>query len=609
MILRFIRSRSAHGLAVAAVSVFPMLAVGQTHHFPTPGTDPARPETPAATIPQTPAITPDGSVVEDVIARVNDQIISRSDLERAQAQLQQELSQSQAADGEERQKNLLRDLIDQQLLISKGKDLEINPDAEVVRRLDELRKQNHLATMDDLEKAARQQGVSFEDFKAQIRNNVITQSVVRDEVARRINMTQSDEQKYYNEHKEQFAQPEQVRLSEILVPVPTDASDEVLAISKKKADSIETSLEGGANFSDTAKKMSGGPTAEQGGDLGYFKRGTLAPVLENATFDLKAGQFTKPIRTRQGYVILQVADHQVAGTPPLSQVEDQVREAMYSEEMAPALRAYLTKLREEAYIDIKPGFVDTGASPHETKPVFSAYTPPAPKKKVEHVKARFDNGRHGANNGTVETATVELNKHGKPKKVNKEKIRYGQAPRVALPAGPVTTADAVAVAPAPGTAIAPTSEESNTLSAAANSDDPLAPAPAPKVKSRYSSREIEKKVNAEKVAKVERKAARKIAETPEGPTTQEQSTRKVQATPLGLNGDTATKKKKKRKKGDPKDRLQNKTPEKAAPLVQNPLPDKNTGLPPVPAKDAPASQQSTQPATTQTPAAAPTQQQ
>ena len=130
------------------------------------------------------------------------------------------------------------------------------------------------------------------------------------------------------------------------------------------------------------RRYSGGPTAAQGGDLGLFKRGALAKVLEDQTFGLKAGESTAPIRTRQGFVILKVTDTSGGGVPPLKDVEPQIQEAMYMEQMQPALRAYLTKLREDAYIDIKPGFVDTGASPKQTKPVFTAYTPPVAKKKT-----------------------------------------------------------------------------------------------------------------------------------------------------------------------------------------------------------------------------------
>ncbi len=85
-----------------------------------------------------------------------------------------------------------------------------------------MRKQNHLDTMEDLEKAASSQGVSYEDFKQHIRNEIITQQVIRDEVGRHIQMTDAQLQQYYRQHMNDFTQPESVRLSEILIPVKTE---------------------------------------------------------------------------------------------------------------------------------------------------------------------------------------------------------------------------------------------------------------------------------------------------------------------------------------------------------------------------------------------------
>ena len=81
---------------------------------------------------------------------------------------------------------------------------------------------------------------------------------------------------------------------------------------------------------------------------------------------MKAGEVTDVIRTKQGYVILKVTDHQMAGIPPMKEIEPKIQDALYYEKLQPALRAYLTKLREEAYIDIMPGYVDSGASPNQT---------------------------------------------------------------------------------------------------------------------------------------------------------------------------------------------------------------------------------------------------
>ena len=87
---------------------------------------------------------------------------------------------------------------------------------------------------------------------------------------------------------------------------------------------------------------------------------------------LKAGEVTDVIRTKQGYVILQVTEHQMAGIPTLKEVEPRIQDALYMQKLQPALRAYLTTLREEAFIDIKTGYVDSGASSNQTKPVETA---------------------------------------------------------------------------------------------------------------------------------------------------------------------------------------------------------------------------------------------
>jgi peptidyl-prolyl cis-trans isomerase SurA len=167
-----------------------------------------------------------GTTVEDIIARVNDQIITRSDYDRALSELDQEARQHGATTLQEisaGHKDLLRNLIDQQLWLSKGKELGVTGDTELIKRLDEIRKQYNLETLDDLEKAAKEQGVSFEDFKANIRNGIITQEVMRQQVGARIQFTPGEAERYYAQHKQDYAQPESERLSEILVSTGTPA--------------------------------------------------------------------------------------------------------------------------------------------------------------------------------------------------------------------------------------------------------------------------------------------------------------------------------------------------------------------------------------------------
>lgn len=339
-----------------------------------------------------PVVVSADTIVEEIVARVNNGIITRSEYVRSRDQVKLEVQQQEPSDADrvfaEKQKDVLRDLIDQQLLLQKGKDLGVTGDTELIKKLDEMRKQMNLETMEDLEKAAQAQGASYEEFKENMRNQIITQRVIGQEVGSKLAMNKDDVLKFYNEHKAEVQHPEQVRLSEILiVPKPaakpaglngkpepqTEAENEAaLAAAKAKAEDIVAQIRKGGDFADLAKKQSDGPSAKEGGDLSYFKRGTLAKELEDKVFALKTGEATDAIRTKQGYVILKVAEHQMAGVPTLKEVEPRIQDALYMDRLQPALRAYLTTLREQAFIDVKPEYLDTGASSKQTRPVETA---------------------------------------------------------------------------------------------------------------------------------------------------------------------------------------------------------------------------------------------
>jgi peptidyl-prolyl cis-trans isomerase SurA len=357
---------------------------------------------------------PSGQVVEEIITRVNNQIITRSEFERSKDQLRDEVKQQDTKDPDkaftDREKDVLRDLVDQQLLLDKGKDLEITGDTELVKQLDQMRKDMKLDSLEDLEKEATKQGVSWEDFKQNMRNQIITRKVIGEEVSSHLSVTKEEEQKFYDEHKSEMEQPEFIRLSEILVapkvaapptPAATDpgasaaatppvADEAALSAAEAKAKDLLKQIHDGASFEDIAKKNSDGPSAADGGVLGMFKRGQLAKELEDRTFAMKSGELTDVIRTKQGYVILKVDDHQMAGIPPLKDVLPKIQDALYYEKMQPALRAYLTKLREDAYIKYAPGFVDSGASANQTQPIeTSDKETDAKKLKKKHKKLGF----------------------------------------------------------------------------------------------------------------------------------------------------------------------------------------------------------------------------
>jgi peptidyl-prolyl cis-trans isomerase SurA len=320
------------------------------------------------------------SVIEEIIVRVNNEIVTRTEFIHSKDQLKSEIHQQEPQNADklyaDRERDVLRDLIDQQLLLEKGKELDINVDTDLIKRLDEMRKQMGLETMEDLEKAAQSQGTTLEDFKLNMKNGMITQKVIGSEVGRHITIAKEDLQKFYEEHKDQFVQTEQVKLNELLVSTekmgpdgktPVNPDEAALQAAEAKAQDLLDQIRKGANFEDVAKKNSDGPTAAQGGDIGYFQRGQLSKDLEDKTFAMKVGDVSDAIRTKQGFVVLKVSEHTPAGVATFKEAEPKIQDALYYQKLQPALRSFLTKLREDAYIKIKPGYVDSGASPNQTK--------------------------------------------------------------------------------------------------------------------------------------------------------------------------------------------------------------------------------------------------
>jgi peptidyl-prolyl cis-trans isomerase SurA len=329
-------------------------------------------------------------IIEEVIARVNNDVITRGDLERARAQVQDEVRQEcNKCDPQELQKrladsekDLLRDLIDTSLLVQRAKDLGINVETDLVKRLDEIRLQNKAASLEELEKRVTDSGIDYEDFKDNIRNQLYQQEVIRREVGGKIIIDNAEVQKYYDEHKSEFVLPEQVVVREIFVSTEKKTDGDMAAL-RKKADDLLTRVKGGEDFGELAKRYSDGQTAKDGGDLGEYQRGQLAAAIETAVFKLAKGGVTDVLRTQTGFEILQVREHYAAGLQPEDKVENQITGLLYDEKIRPALRDYLATLREDSYVDVRTGYTDSaavGGTNIEEVPVTPDNDEPAKKK-------------------------------------------------------------------------------------------------------------------------------------------------------------------------------------------------------------------------------------
>jgi peptidyl-prolyl cis-trans isomerase SurA len=328
-------------------------------------------------------------VVDQIVARVNGDIISQDELQRLSRELGQALKSrpqmAPQADQElqNRQKDILRDRIDELLLIQKGKELNINIDSEVSKHMANLQRQANITDPDKFREYVRQQtGMSYEDFLAEQRNQFLTRQVIGQEVARHISITNKDVLDYYDQHKADFVREEKVFLSEILISIQGKDPNGIAA-AEKKAKQIAADAAKGQRFSDLARDNSDAATAKQGGELGGYKKGDLTKEIEDAVWNLPKGAVTQPIRIATGFEILKIDDHTKSGLAPLADVRSEIENILYGPRMQPKVREYLTQLRKTAFLQIKPGFVDSGAAPGQN----TAWQDPAQLKPETVTKA------------------------------------------------------------------------------------------------------------------------------------------------------------------------------------------------------------------------------
>jgi peptidyl-prolyl cis-trans isomerase SurA len=362
-----------------------------------------KPAKPAASKP----VNPDaGKTIEEIIARVNNEIITRTEYDKARQTAEEDVKtecqnrctpEQLQTDIEGRQKHTLRDLVDQSLLVQRAKDMGVSVEPELIKRLDAIRTDNKLPSMEELEKAVSGQGLNFEDFKNNIRNTLLTQRVISSEVGSHINVSDDEITKYYEAHKAEYVRPEQVALREIVVSTEGKKPEELPDL-KKKAETALKRVQDGEDFGEIAKRVSDGSTKSQGGFLGVYKRGELSKELEDKVFKMKRKDLTEVMETKQGFLVLEVLEHYDEGEQSLAKVKNEIMDKLYSARMEPAMREYLKTLREQSYVIIKPGFQDiAGGAGSEIQEVSA--TPEVTKAKKNHKKFLLFGKRSGTQSG------------------------------------------------------------------------------------------------------------------------------------------------------------------------------------------------------------------
>ena len=310
-------------------------------------------------------------VVEELIAKVNGDIITRSDYEQALAEATASLETQKDLTEPDRQKflketheNALRNLIDERLLIQRGKDLNMNVEGQVLRQRDEIMRRYEIKSVEEFDRWASEKfNIPSEDLMEQLRNNVLSQMVLGQEVGSKIVVPRAEIEKYYQEHKDEFMRSEGVRLREILISTEGKTGEELDAAEKKAKDALQR-VRRGEPFAEIARRLSENPTsAPNGGDIGVFRKGQLKKEMEDEVFSNAEGYITDLITIPNGLLILKVDQRYKEGLAGIEEVEGQIQNQLSGPLWNPAVREYLSTLRTDAYIEIRPGYLDSGAVP------------------------------------------------------------------------------------------------------------------------------------------------------------------------------------------------------------------------------------------------------
>jgi peptidyl-prolyl cis-trans isomerase SurA len=312
------------------------------------------------------------AALEEIIAHVNGDIILKSEydgrLQSTRDQLLQPQQGQPALKGPAleqalaaAEKDLLRNMIDESLLLQKAKDLGLTSELEVVKTMEKLRVENHLASTEALEEAITKDGMSVDEFKENIGNRYLESRVEQQEVYYKIIVTTEDLKNYYEAHKSEFVRPAGVSLAQIIVFTEKRTPDEIQGQRKKIEDAL-AALKKGDEFATVAQKFSEDDNASTGGELGFLEKKDISDVYAAAIDKLKSnGDISDIITMPFGFVILKLENRHEGGVLSFAIAQNEIQNIIMSQRAEPKLREYLTKLRDEGAVSVRDGYVDTGA--------------------------------------------------------------------------------------------------------------------------------------------------------------------------------------------------------------------------------------------------------
>ncbi len=292
-------------------------------------------------------------VVEEIVAIVNDDIITLSEYEDNLRALYQMLKSQ--LDGEQldqqynlMKENLLENMIRNKLLLQKATENGYDVTEQVNLYIENLKKENNIETDAQLRQELRRQGLDFESWREQLRENFLKQALIFSEVDRLIVTDDSEIVSYYKLHPEEFTEPAEYRVRAIYLASEGKSEEEL----QSKKEEISRRISEGEEMADLAAQYSEGPEKESQGDLGRFKKGELEKTLEEAIEKLKPGEIHPWIEARNGWYLLKLEDKKESRLRPFEEVKEEIERKIFSERKRKKTEEYIKGLLESNYIKI-----------------------------------------------------------------------------------------------------------------------------------------------------------------------------------------------------------------------------------------------------------------
>ncbi|MGZ6132315.1 MAG: peptidylprolyl isomerase [Myxococcaceae bacterium] len=298
-------------------------------------------------------------LVDRVAAVVNNDIITLSELQkRAAPEITRVAQESSGTERSQKQslvmKKALDAMIDEKLVDSELRELKVSiSDKEVDAAVEEVKKSYNL-TDEQLSMAVAKEGLTLTEYREQMRKQIARYKLINEKVRKNIKVSDADVKSEYDRMMRSEGEDYEVHIRHILIAVSRSAPQPQVEEARRKATAIAAEArQPGVDFAELAKKRSEGCSSSDGGDLGFFKRGTMVPEFEKVAFSLKTGEVSDPVRTQFGWHVLKLEEIRKLGMKPLAEVRPEIEERLRRQQAERLTTQYMETLRNAAVVEKK----------------------------------------------------------------------------------------------------------------------------------------------------------------------------------------------------------------------------------------------------------------